>query len=260
MTLRQYLREWATFLRSSCIGSLLGALPGIGGSPAAFLSYFVAQRVDRHPERFGKGAITGVAAAESGNNAVCGPALVPMMSLGIPGDTTTAVIMGALVIHGLAPGPTLFAFQPEFVYTVFFLLFLCLIVLAPFGMMAIRFAGLVAKVRPQVLFPVVLIFAAFGAYAIRNSVADVVSMFVVGVLGFFMRIQGIPAAPFAIAFILGPLLEENFRRSMLMSLGSPAIFFESPLSITFLSLAALSAVATVVAYRRLKNFTKLTSG
>jgi putative tricarboxylic transport membrane protein len=260
LTLRQYLREWATFLRSSCIGSLLGALPGIGGSPAAFLSYFMAQRLDRHPERFGKGAITGVAAAESGNNAVCGPALVPMMSLGIPGDTTTAVIMGALIIHGLAPGPMLFATQPEFVYSVFFLLFLCLIVLWPFGLVAIRFAGVVARVRPQVLFPVVLVFAAFGAYAIRNSVADVVSMFLVGVLGFFMRIQGIPAAPFAIAFILGPLLEENFRRSMLMSLGSPSIFLESPLSIAFLALAALSAAATALAHRRVKNFTRLTSG
>ena len=260
LTLKQYLAQWATFVRSSCIGSLLGALPGIGGSPAAFLSYFMAQRFDRHPERFGKGAIEGVAAAESGNNSVCGPALVPMMSLGIPGDTTTAVIMGALIIHGLAPGPTLFTFQPEFVYMVFLLLFVCLVVMVPFGMMAVRFAGLVIKVRPQVLFPVVLVFAAFGAYAIRNSPADVVSMFAVGGLGFFMRIQGVPAAPFAIAFILGPLLEENFRRSMLMSHGSPAIFVESGLTLTFLFLAVLSAVATVVAQRRLKIFASLTSG
>ncbi|HEX9569521.1 MAG TPA: tripartite tricarboxylate transporter permease [Rhodospirillales bacterium] len=260
LMLNQYLRLWPTYLRSSCIGSLVGALPGIGGSPAAFLSYFMAQRVDPHPERFGTGAIEGVAAAESGNNSVCGPALVPMMSLGIPGDTTTAIIMGALIIHGLAPGPMLFASQPEFVYVVFLLLFVCLIVLLPAGLLAIRFAGLVAKVRPQILFPVVLVLAAFGAYAIRNSPADVVSMFAIGALGFFMRIQAIPAAPFAIAFILGPLLEENFRRSMLMSGGSSAIFFESALSVTFLVLAVASAIATVFAHRRIAGFTKLTSG
>lgn len=260
LTLGEYARQWAIYLRSTCIGGLLGALPGIGGSPAAFLSYFMAQRFSRTPEKFGKGSLEGIAAAESGNNSVCGPALVPMMSLGIPGDMTTAVIMGALVIHGLTPGPMLFTFQPQFVYAVFVLLFVCLVLTIPAGLMAIRFASFVVRVKPEILFPTVLAFAAFGSYAIRNSIIDVVSMFVVGLLGFFMRIQGFPAAPFAIAFILGPLLEENLRRSLLMSGGSPAIFVESGLSLAFLVLAVLSAAATAIAQRRVKGFTEATSG
>lgn len=260
LTLSEYARQWAIYLRSTCIGGLLGALPGIGGSPAAFLSYFMAQRFSRTPEKFGRGSLEGIAAAESGNNSVCGPALVPMMSLGIPGDMTTAVIMGALVIHGLTPGPMLFTFQPQFVYAVFALLFVCLVLMIPAGLMAIRFAGFVVRVKPEILFPVVLAFAAFGSYAIRNSIVDVVSMFVVGLLGFLMRIQGFPAAPFAIAFILGPLLEENLRRSLLMSGGSPAIFFESSLSLAFLVLAVLSATATAIAQRRMKGFAEATSG
>lgn len=260
LTSNEYFRMWPIYLRSSAIGGLLGALPGIGGSPAAFLSYFMAQRFSRTPERFGHGSLEGVAAAESGNNSVCGPALVPMMSLGIPGDMTTAVIMGALVIHGLTPGPMLFTFQPQFVYAVFILLFVALLLMIPAGLMAIRFAGYVVRVPPQVLFPVVLGFAAFGSYAIRNSIVDVVSMFAVGLLGFFMRIQGFPAAPFAIAFILGPLLEENLRRSLLMSGGSPGIFIESGISLAFLSLAVVSAAATAIAQRRVKGFTEATSG
>lgn len=253
LTFAQYRRQWATFLRSSAIGSLLGALPGIGGSPAAFLSYFMAQRFSKTPEKFGKGTVDGVAAAESGNNAVCGPALVPMMSLGIPGDTTTAVIMGALVIHGLTPGPNLFDAQPDFVISVFLMLFICLIVTIPVGLVAIRFAGAVIRVPPQILFPMVLVFATFGSYAIRNSMIDVISMFGVGVLGFFMRIQGLPAAPFAIAFILGPLLEENMRRSFLMSRGELGIFVGDGISVAFLALSLLSIGATVMAQRRFKG-------
>lgn len=256
----EYLRMWRIYLRSSAIGGLLGALPGIGGSPAAFLSYFMAQRFSRAPEKFGHGSLEGIAAAESGNNSVCGPALVPMMSLGIPGDMTTAVIMGALVIHGLTPGPLLFTFEPQFVYAVFVLLFVALLLMVPAGLMAVRFANYVVQVPTQILFPVVLAFAAFGSYAIRNSIVDVVSMFAMGLLGFFMRIQGFPAAPFAIAFILGPLLEENLRRSLLMSGGSPAIFFESGISLAFLALAVLSAAATAIAQRRVKGFAEAASG
>ena len=253
LRLKEYLGQWVTYLRSAAIGSLLGALPGIGGSPAAFLSYFMAQRFSKTPEKFGKGALEGVAAAEAGNNSVCGPALVPMMSLGIPGDMTTAVIMGALIIHGLAPGPTLFERQPEFVYSVFLLLFVCLFVLLFVGLGVVRLANRIVQVPVKILFPVVLVFATFGSYAIRNSMVDVVALFAIGVLGFFMRLRGIPAAPFAIAFILGPLLEANLRRSLLMSRGSFDIFLESNLSLTFLSLGVVSALATVIAHHRMKG-------
>ena len=253
MTFRQYLRYWPTYLRSSIAGSLLGALPGLGGSPAAFLGYFIAHRFSKKPDEFGKGSIEGVAGAEAGNNAVCGPALVPMMSLGIPGDTTTAVLMGALVVHGLNPGPMLFEDNPEFVYSVFLLLFLSLIILFFVGSGVIRLAKWVVRMPTQILFPVVLILATYGTYAVRGTMVDVMSMFAVGFLGFLMRVQKIPAAPFAIAFILGPLVENELRKALIISSGSVDIFFSSGISVTFLALAALSAVVTAYLHWRSKE-------
>ena len=176
-----------------------------------------------------------------------------MMSLGIPGDTTTAVLMGALIVHGLSPGPMLFTNNPQFVYSVFLLLFVCLVMLLVIGYGVVRMARWVVEVPTQILFPVVLIFATFGTYAVRGSMIDVISMFGVGILGFAMRTQGIPAAPFAIAFILGPLFENEFRKSLIISQGSLEIFVSSAISITFLLLAIASAVATVYLHWRLKG-------
>lgn len=253
LTFPQYLSYWPTYLRSCIGGSLLGALPGLGGSPAAFLGYFLAQRFSKKPEEFGKGSLDGVAGAEAGNNSVCGPALVPMMSLGIPGDTTTAVLMGALVIHGLNPGPLLFEDSPEFVYSVFLLLFVALIFLLLVGSGVVRMAKWVVRMPTQLLFPVVLILATYGTYAVRGTMVDVISMFGVGFLGFLMRIQKIPAAPFAIAFILGPLFENELRKALIISSGSLDIFVSSNIAITFLTLAALSAGASIFLHGRFKG-------
>lgn len=253
MSFRQFLSYWPTYLRSSAGGSLLGALPGLGGSPAAFLGYFLAQRFSKKPEEFGNGSLEGVAGAEAGNNAVCGPALVPMMSLGIPGDTTTAVLMGALVIHGLSPGPLLFESSPDFVYSVFLLLFVALVFLLFVGTGVIRMAKWVVRMPTQILFPVVLILATYGTYAVRGTMVDVISMFGVGFLGFLLRIQKIPAAPFAIAFILGPLFENELRKALIISGGSLEIFVSSAISISFLVLAVLSAGASIYVHWRLKG-------
>jgi putative tricarboxylic transport membrane protein len=250
---REYLRHWPIYLRSTVIGSMLGALPGLGASPAAFLGYFAAQKFSKTPEKFGKGSLEGVAGAEAGNNAVCGPALVPMMSLGIPGDTTTAVLMGALVIHGLTPGPLLFESSPDFVYSVFLLLFVALILLLFVGSGAIRLAKWVVRVPTQILFPVVLVLATYGTFAVRGTMIDVISMLGIGFLGFFMRIQKIPAAPFAIAFILAPLFENELRKSLIISRGSLDIFISSSISVGFLSLAILSAAATVLFRSRFRK-------
>ncbi len=253
LTFRQYLRYWPTYLRSCAGGTLLGALPGLGGSPAAFLGYFLAKRFSKTPDEFGKGSLDGVAGAEAGNNSVCGPALVPMMSLGIPGDTTTAVLMGALVIHGLSPGPLLFEQAPDFVYGVFLLLFVSLIFMGIVGVGVIRAARWVVKMPTKLLFPIVLILATYGTYAVRGTMVDVISMVGVGIFGFLMRTQKIPAAPFAIAFILGPLFENEMRKSLIISSGSIDIFFQSPISLTFLVLAVLSGGLTVYLHRRLKG-------
>ncbi|MBO6950223.1 MAG: tripartite tricarboxylate transporter permease [Rhodospirillales bacterium] len=253
LTFKQYLSYWPTYARSTLGGSLLGALPGLGGSPAAFLGYFLAKRFSKTPREFGKGTLEGVAGAEAGNNAVCGPALVPMMSLGIPGDTTTAVLMGALVIHGLSPGPLLFDNEPVFVYGVFLLLFVSLIFLGIVGTGVIRVAKWVVRIPTSIMFPVVLILATYGTYAVRSTMVDVIAMVGVGILGYLMRTQKIPAAPFAIAFILGPLLENELRKSLIISSGSLDIFFQSGISITFLILALVSAVLTVYLHWRLEG-------
>lgn len=253
LSFRQYLSHWAIYARSTAAGSLLGALPGLGGSPAAFLGYFLAKRFSKKPQDFGKGTLEGVAGAEAGNNAVCGPALVPMMSLGIPGDTTTAVLMGALVIHGLSPGPLLFENEPTFVYGVFVLLFLSLIFLGIVGMGVIRVADLVVRIPTSIIFPVVLVLATWGTYAVRSTMVDVIAMVGVGILGYLMRTQKIPAAPFAIAFILGPLFENELRKSLIISGGSLDIFFQSGISVTFLILALASAALTVYLHLRLEG-------
>ena len=253
LTFGQFLSYWPTYLRSCAGGTLLGALPGLGGSPAAFMGYFLAQRFSKKPEEFGHGSLDGVAGAEAGNNSVCGPALVPMMSLGIPGDTTTAVLMGALIIHGLSPGPLLFESNPEFVYSVFLLLFVSLILMLFVGTGVIHLAKWVVRMPTQILFPVVLILATYGTYAVRGAMVDVMAMFAVGFLGFLLRIQKIPAAPFAIAFILGPLFENELRKALIISSGSIDIFFSSGISVVFLTLAAVSAIASVYLHWRLKG-------
>lgn len=258
----EYFANWRIYLRSAAAGSILGALPGLGGSPAAFLGYFLAQRFSRHPERFGRGSMEGLSGCEAANSSVAGAAMVPMMSLGIPGGATTAVIMGALIIHGMTPGPTLFVTEPEFVYSTFLVLILCLMIMLVVGLGMIRVANLIVRIPTQILFPMVLIFATFGSYAIRNNVTDVIAMYLVGVLGCLMRIQAIPAAPLAIAFILGPFFEQNLRRSLIMSGGSLEIFARSGFAVTFLILAVVSAVTTVIAHRRLYGATRsaLTTG
>ncbi len=179
--------------------------------------------------------------------------MVPMMSLGIPGDTTTAVLMGALVIHGLSPGPMLFDNAPDFVYSVFLLLFVSLIFLWFVGIGVIRVAKWVVRMPTNVLFPVVLILATYGTYAVRGTMVDVIAMVGIGILGFLMRTQSIPPAPFAIAFILGPLFENEMRKSLIISSGSLEIFVQSGISITFLALAALSAGLTVYFHHRLQG-------
>ena len=253
LSFSKFASYWPTYLRSTAGGSLLGALPGLGGSPAAFLGYFLAQRFSKKPKEFGHGSLEGVAGAEAGNNSVCGPALVPMMSLGIPGDTTTAVLMGALVIHGLNPGPMLFETAPDFIYSVFLLLFVALVFLLFVGTGVIRMAKWVVRMPTQILFPVVLILATYGTYAVRGTMVDVMSMYAVGFLGFLLRVQKIPAAPFAIAFILGPLFENELRKALIISGGSLDIFFSSKISISFLALAVLSAGATVYLHWKLKG-------
>lgn len=231
--------------RGSLIGVVLGAIPGIGGAPAAFLSYSEARRTSKTPERFGKGEIEGVAAAESGNNGVCGATLIPLLALGVPGDVVTAVIMGAFMVHGLSPGPMLFEQNITIVYALFMGILFGSVVLFTAGRLAIRSFSRIADIPKAVLFPAVLVLCVYGTFAVNNNMFDVLVMLTIGLLGYVMLRLDIPAAPFLIAFVLGPMFEDNLRRSLLLSDGSPAIFFQSWISVLFLVLTVLSVVGVV---------------
>jgi len=242
VTMAEFKRSFKSIIRGSFIGVGLGAIPGIGGAPAAFLSYSEARRTSKQGDNFGKGELEGVAAAEAGNNGVAGATMIPLLALGVPGDVITAVILGAFMIHGLRPGPFLFEQNIDMVYALFMGIMLSSIFLFIVGKVAIRFLSRISQIPNSVLLPCVLVLCTFGGYAVNNSMFDIMVMFLIGVLGFLMLRLKLPAAPFLIAFVLGPLLEDNFRQALLIGKGDPMIFFRSPICIIFWILTAVSLV------------------
>lgn len=234
-----------SIVRGSLIGVVLGAIPGIGGAPAAFLSYGEAKRTSPNSKNFGKGEIEGVAAAEAGNNGVAGATLIPLLALGVPGDVITAVILGAFMIHGLRPGPILFQENLDLIYGLFLGIMLSSVFLFIVGKASIRAFSRIAEIPKNLLFPMVLVLCVFGAYTINNTMFDVMIMMIMGIIGFIMMRNGFPTAPFLIAFVLGPLLEDNFRQSLLLSHGSFAIFFKSAICWFFWALTVLTVTVIV---------------
>jgi len=229
-----------SIIRGSLIGVCLGAIPGIGGAPAAFMSYSEARRTSKDPNSFGKGNIEGVAASESGNNGVAGATMIPLLALGIPGDVITAIILGAFMIHGLRPGPLMFQDNISLIYAIFMGIMLSSFYLLIVGKLSIRLISKIADIPRERLFPIVLVLCVFGAYAVNNTIFDVGIMFLMGAVGFVMLKLAIPAAPFLIAFILGPLLEDNFRQSLLISKGNYAVFFSSGICLFFWGITIMS--------------------
>lgn len=238
-----------SILRGSLIGVGLGAIPGIGGAPAAFLSYSEAKRTSADPDSFGKGNLEGVAAAEAGNNGVAGATLIPLLALGIPGDVITAVILGAFMIHGLKPGPILFQQNLDIIYALFMGMMLSSLYLLMVGSVAIRGLAKISLIPNSLLYPVVLVLCVFGGFVINNSTFDLLVMFVMGVIGFLMLRAHLPAAPFLIAFILGPLLEDSFRQSLQLSAGDFSIFTRNWICWLFLGLALSSVI--LIAWRQI---------
>jgi len=235
-----FKRVFRSIVRGSFFGVILGAIPGIGGAPAAFLSYSEARRNSKTPENFGKGEIEGVAAAEAGNNGVAGATMIPLLALGIPGDVITAVILGAFMVHGLRPGPILFDQNQVMIYALFMGIMLSSLYLLFIGKIAIRSFSRLAAVPNRILYPIVFVLCVFGAYAVNNTLFDVLVMLCMGLVGYVMLRLEVPVAPFLIAFVLGPLLEDNFRQSILIGDGDNGIFVRGPITITFWCLTALS--------------------
>ncbi len=235
----------------SVVGTFLGVLPGAGGPIAAFLSYDYAQKATKNPpEPFGSGAIEGIAAPESANNAVTGGALVPMMTLGIPGDPVTAILVGALLVHGLAPGPLLFIERPDFAYGVIVSFFWANIFNLLIALAGLRLLIKLIALPRTILMPAIAILCVVGAYSLRNSVFDIYVMLFFGVLGLAMRWLDMPVVPLLLALVLGGQLEEHMRVALTGSQGDYSVFFTSPFSAVFLSLAAISVVWSVISSRR----------
>jgi putative tricarboxylic transport membrane protein len=245
-------------LRASGIGVGVGALPGAGGDIAALMAYDHARRSVKHPTRpFGQGAYEGLVAPESANNAAVGGAYVPMLTLGIPGDAVTAVIIGALYIHGLKPGPMLMIETPHLFWFTVGSLALANLFLLVFGLTGIRlFARVVDTPRPLLL-PLILVLSVVGAYAIGNNITDVYWMLGFGVFGYFLKLYGFPVAPVILGMILGPLMDRSYRQAMLSAQEDVSTFamefFTSPLSATLLAALVFTLFSQTRTWKRLRG-------
>ncbi|BAL00743.1 tripartite tricarboxylate transporter family protein [Oscillibacter valericigenes Sjm18-20] len=236
-------------IRSAVIGVLVGALPGAGGDIAALLSYDQAKRGAKNPEvPFGEGNVEGIIAPETANNAAIGGAFIPMLTMGIPGDAVTAVIISALTIHGLRPGPNLITNTPDLFWLIVSCLFLASIFLLLFGLTGIKVFTKIVEVPKAILMPIIMILSVIGAYAIRNSVFDIFWMFAFGIIGYFLKRYNYPIAPIVLGIILTTLFETNYRRGVMLEGSIPgmlASIFTSPISIVlFLLIVILSVTQT----------------
>lgn len=213
-------------LRTSFIGTAIGALPGVGGDIAALLSYDHARRSTKNPSRpFGKGAYEGLIAPEAANNAAISGAFIPMLTLGIPGDAVTAIIIGALFIHGLNPGPLLMVEHPHMFWVIVGNLVLANIFLLIVGLTGIRLFAKIVEIPKAILMPLIIVFSAVGTYAIQNNVVDIYWMLGLGVLGYFMKLYDYPVGPVILGVILGPLIDVNFRRAVISVRSDMGSFF-----------------------------------
>jgi len=250
---RQEIRQIrATVARSSLIGVFIGILPGAGGDIGSWAAYNEAKRFSRNDPDFGKGSIRGVAASETANNATTGGAMVPLLTLGIPGSPTAAVLLGALVIHGLQPGRTLFTEHAHITYTVIVGFLLANIVMGFVGMGLGRYMGVIARLPNSILIAVVIVLSVVGSYSLGNNMYDVYTMLAFGMLGYLMRKSSFSPAPMVLGLILGPMAEQGFRQSVILADGPVALhILGSPISFVLFLLTALSIVSA--AYLELKR-------
>lgn len=238
-----------TIIRSWIIGNIIGILPGAGASIACFIGYNEARRFSKEKDKFGKGSIEGVAGSEAANNAVTGGSLIPMLTLGIPGESVTAVLMGGLVIHGLQPGPELFSTYAGMTYT-----FFAGFVLVQFAMLAIGMVGAkgfaqISRLSDAILIPSIFLLCVVGSYAIHNNVVEVVIMMIFGGIGYLIRKFDMNATAVVLGMILGPIGERGLRRSLILSDGDPSILFSTPLCWILIALCIFGLLSPVLMNR-----------
>ncbi len=236
-----------TILGSSAIGTMIGAIPGTGGDIACWLAYMQAKRFSRHPERFGTGCSQGVAAPEAANNAMSGGALIPpLLTLGIPGDAGSAVMLGALMMQGIIPGPLLFTEQTVAVYSIIFGLLFANICMAILGFAGIRLFSKITSVPNMILTPVIFVFCFVGTYAMNHDIRDIFFMIIAGIVGFALIKLEFSMPPIILGLILGNMVEKNLQKSLVISDGNFSIFFTRPISCVLLIVAVISLFLPLV--------------
>lgn len=236
--------KWV-ILRSAVIGTAIGILPGVGATTAAFIGYSEAVRWSKTPEKFGTGIPEGIAGPETANNAAAGGAMVPLLTLGIPGSATTAVIIGGFLVHGLQPGPMLFFNQPKLMFAIFIAMYLANILMLFAGLGVAKVFANFRKIRYSILGPCIMVFAVVGAFAIRNDMTDCWIMLFCGLIGYFMKRYQFPIAPMIIGLVLGSLAEVSFRKGMTMADYELAAFFLRPIGGTILFIALISILYNI---------------
>lgn len=234
-----------TIFRSTILGTFIGAIPGAGADIAAFVGYSEAKRGSKHPELFGTGLLEGVAAAEAANNACTGGAMIPMLSLGVPGDAVTAVLLGALIIQGLQPGPMLFKEHLDLVNAIFAAMIVANIIMIILGLLGSQYVARIINIDQRILLSVILLLSVVGAFSMRNSIFDIWVALAFGVIGYFMSKYEFPTSPILLALILGPMTESNLRRALIMTHGDWTVFFTRPISLAMLCLAVISVVTSI---------------
>jgi putative tricarboxylic transport membrane protein len=248
----EFRDNWLNLIRSPIIGTVVGALPGAGATIAAFLAYGEASRTSKHPEKFGHGAVEGLMAAECANNASTGGSMTILLSLGIPGSNTTAMLVAAFLIHGMQPGPLLLAQRPEIVYGIFVAMLLANVFLLGLTIFGIRLFLLLNRLPYSVFSAAIMLLCIIGAFGLNNNMDDLYLMLAFGVIGYYLRKYDFPIAPAILGLILGDLAELSLRRSLLLSLGDPLILVSRPISVILLAAAVFSIVYPI--FKKSKMF------
>ena len=256
ITKAEYKRMARPVLLSSIIGVMVGIIPGTGASEASWFSYNTAKNMSKHPEEFGHGSVEGIAAAESANNAVTGATLIPLLTLGIPGDGTVAIMLSALMINGLNPGLSLFTTQGDIMYAIMLGLILVNIFMLLQGKFLTSLFAKVVSIPQEILTPIIVIFCFAGAYSVNENYFDVGVALIFGMLAWILRKLELPPVPILLGLVLGGMTETNFRRALLISNGSPKIFFSSVYCIIFLVLILLAVGAIVRGKMKERNAQK----
>ncbi|MBV1756692.1 MAG: tripartite tricarboxylate transporter permease [Dethiosulfatibacter sp.] len=235
-----------TIARSSIIGTFVGILPGAGATISSFICYNEAKRWSKHPEEFGNGSLEGVAAPEAGNNAATGGAMVPLLSLGIPGSETTAILLGAFMIQGISPGPLLFRDNIHVAYGIFAGLLLANLAFLIIGLFGVKLIVKILQIPERILMPLIISMAFVGSFAVKNSLFNVGIMLAFGLIGYFMRKLKFPITPVVLALVLGPMAEASLRRALILSGGSWMIFVQRPITFVLLIITVISVMFPII--------------